>query len=64
MSSEVFWAAVALVLVFEGLLPLVSPGRWRSTFERLVLLKDGQLRFFGLVSVGLGLMLLTWVMAG
>ncbi len=63
MSSEVFWAALALVLVFEGLLPLVSPGRWRSTFEKLVQLKDGQLRFFGLVSVGLGLGLLVWVTA-
>ena len=64
MSSEVFWAALALVLVFEGLLPLVSPGRWRRTFEKLVLLKDGQLRFFGLVSVGLGVLLLAWVTGG
>ncbi len=63
MSSEVFWAALALVLVFEGLLPLVAPGRWRSTFERLVHLRDGQLRFFGLVSVGLGLALLAWLTA-
>ena len=59
-----FWAAFALVLVFEGLLPLLAPGRWRSTFERLVHLKDGQLRFFGLVSVGLGLAMLAWLNAG
>ncbi len=63
MSSEVLWAALALVLVFEGLLPLLAPGRWRSTFERLVHLKDGQLRFFGLVSVTLGLALLAWLNA-
>jgi uncharacterized protein YjeT (DUF2065 family) len=63
VSSEVFWAALALVLVFEGLFPLVAPGGWRRTFERLVQLKDGQLRFFGLVSVALGLALLTWVTA-
>ena len=63
MSSEVLWAALALVLVFEGLLPLLAPGRWRSTFERLVLLRDGQLRFFGLLSVVLGLALLAWVTA-
>ncbi len=63
MSSEVFWAALALVLVLEGLFPLVAPGGWRRTFERLVQLKDGQLRFFGLVSVALGLALLTWVTA-
>ncbi len=63
MASDVFWAALALVLVFEGLLPLLAPGRWRRTFERLVQLQDGQLRFFGLVSVGLGLALLAWVLA-
>lgn len=60
MASEVFWAALALVLVFEGLLPLVSPGRWRRTFDRLMHLRDGQLRFFGLLSVILGLALLAW----
>ncbi len=63
MSSEVFWAALALVLVFEGLFPLIAPSGWRRTFERLVHLKDGQLRFFGLVSVALGVALLAWVMA-
>lgn len=63
MASDVFWAALALVLVFEGLLPLLAPGRWRRTFERLVQLQDGQLRFFGLVSVGLGLALLAWVLS-
>jgi hypothetical protein len=52
------------VLVFEGLFPLLAPGRWRRTFERLTELKDGQLRFFGLVSVGLGLALLAWATAG
>jgi uncharacterized protein YjeT (DUF2065 family) len=63
VTSELFWAALAVVLVFEGLFPLVAPGGWRRTFERLVHLKDGQLRFFGLVSVTLGLALLAWVTA-
>ncbi len=63
MSSDILWAALALVLVFEGLFPLVAPGGWRRTFERLVHLKAGQLRFFGLVSVALGLALLAWVTA-
>ncbi len=56
MSSEVFWAALALVLVLEGLFPLVAPGGWRRTFEQILQLSDGQLRFFGLCSVGLGLL--------
>ena len=60
MAADVFWAALALVLVFEGLFPLLSPRGWRHTFERLLQLRDGQLRFFGLVSIGLGLMTL-WI---
>lgn len=60
MDSDLFWAALALVLVFEGLFPLISPGGWRRTFQRLLVLQDGQVRFFGLCSVLLGLLLL-WV---
>ena len=49
------WAALALVLVLEGLLPLVAPKVWRESFQKLVLLTDGQLRFIGLISIALGL---------
>jgi uncharacterized protein YjeT (DUF2065 family) len=49
--------AVGLVLVIEGLLPLLSPGAWRQTFERALQLRDGQLRFIGLLSVLIGLAL-------
>ena len=61
MGSETFWAALALALVLEGLLPLLAPGSWRSTFQKLMQLRDGQLRFFGLCSVLLGLALLWFV---
>ena len=61
MGSETFWAALALALVLEGLLPLLAPGSWRSTFQKLLQLRDGQLRFFGLCSVLLGLALLWFV---
>jgi uncharacterized protein len=52
------WAALALMLVFEGLFPFLSPGGWRRTFERLVAMQDGQIRFFGLASILIGLVLL------
>ena len=50
--------AVALMLVLEGLLPLLSPKAWRQAFERALTLTDGQLRFLGLVSMMTGLVLL------
>jgi hypothetical protein len=54
-------AAIALVLIFEGLLPLISPTRWREMFTQLLLLQDGQIRFFGLTIVLLGFFLLIWL---
>jgi len=47
--------ALALMLVLEGLLPLFSPGSWRSAMLRVVALADGQIRFVGLGSILLGL---------
>lgn len=47
-------AALALVLVIEGALPLISPARWRDVFTRVLAMSDGQIRFIGLVSVLLG----------
>ena len=49
------WAAFALVLVIEGLLPLLAPRIWRESFRKMIELTDGQLRFVGLVSIALGL---------
>ena len=46
---------MALVLVIEGLFPFLSPQGWKRTFAKLLELEDGQLRFFGLCSMLLGL---------
>ncbi len=46
------------MLVFEGLLPFIAPQAWRETFKRMLELKDGQLRFVGLISIVGGILLL------
>lgn len=53
---------IAMMLVVEGLLPLVLPQLWRETFARLLTLNDGQLRFVGITAMFSGLLLLYWVM--
>ena len=60
---ESFLAACALVLVLEGLLPLIAPRVWREAFLRLTELSDGQLRFVGLASLLVGVILLMIVYA-
>jgi uncharacterized protein YjeT (DUF2065 family) len=51
-------AALGLMLLLEGLLPLLLPQVWRETFQRMVNMKDGQLRFVGLISIIGGLLIL------
>jgi len=58
--GEALFGAFALMLVIEGLLPLINPGGWRSVFARVLQMTDGQIRFIGLLSVGAGLLLL-WI---
>ena len=52
--------AFALMLVIEGALPFLAPSLWREAFRRIMLLSDGQIRFFGLSAMLAGLVLL-WV---
>ena len=56
--SEIALAAVALMLVFEGIFPFVAPRAWRETMRRVGELSDGQLRFVGLAAVGAGIIAL------
>ena len=50
--------ALALMLVIEGLLPFLAPSLWRETFRRIIRMTDGQIRFFGLTSMLVGVLLL------
>jgi len=52
------WVAFALMLVIEGMLPFLLPSLWRDTFRRLTEMTDGQIRFVGLSSMLVGLLLL------
>jgi uncharacterized protein YjeT (DUF2065 family) len=59
--SDLLFGALALMLVLEGLLPFLSPRSWRDLFERATRMSDGQIRFIGLTSMLVGLlMLLLW----
>ena len=59
-----FWGlllcAFGLLLGLEGLMPLISPKRWRSVFEQAAKLADGQLRFLGLLALVIGAALLVF----
>lgn len=46
------------VLLVEGLTPLLFTQAWRQTFEKLLQLRDGQIRFIGFLSVLAGALIL------
>jgi uncharacterized protein YjeT (DUF2065 family) len=52
--------AFSLVLVIEGIIPFLYPGRWRRLVAQLALVDDRTLRIVGLVSMmsGVGLLFL------
>ena len=58
---DAFLLALGLMLILEGLMPMVSPWKWRRLFEQLLQLEDGQIRFFGLAMVIAGLLLFWFV---
>jgi uncharacterized protein YjeT (DUF2065 family) len=61
MSQQLLLTAVALMLVFEGILPFLAPGLWRETFRRITERSDGEIRFIGLTSMLIGLLMLYFV---
>jgi len=56
--GKTFLMAIALMLVIEGVLPFLVPAVWREAFRRITQFTDGQIRFLGLSSMLLGLVLL------
>ena len=50
--------AIALVLIIEGMLPFIGPGRYRQYVAQIVRLSDNQLRTIGLIVMITGLLVL------
>ena len=49
--------ALGIACMLEGLLPMLGPRLWRRLFEQALLLQEGQIRFFGIACVLLGLLI-------
>jgi len=61
MHWQEILTAVALLLVIEGMLPFIGPGRYKQLVAQIARLGDNQLRAFGLTSMIAGLVLLFFV---
>jgi len=60
MWDDLF-AGIALLLVFEGIMPFVNPSRWRVMLRIISEQPDQGLRIMGLCSMLAGVMVLYFV---
>ena len=56
--SDDFLRAIALFLVFEGIMPFLTPDGWRQAMQQVSQFSDKTLRIIGLVSMLAGVILL------
>ncbi len=61
MMGHELLVAVALLLVLEGILPFLSPDQLRKMLIMVVQMDDRQLRFSGLTSMLIGVLLLYFI---
>ncbi len=59
MVWSIFLTAIGLLFVFEGILPFLSPAFWRGLMQRMFIQSDRALRIMGLVSMLIGLALVS-----
>jgi len=56
--QDILLIAIGLVFIFEGIFPLALPDLWRNAFSKVIKFKTGQIRFYGLLSVLIGIIIL------
>lgn len=54
---SIFITAIGLVFVLEGILPFLSPQRWRNLMQNMIVQSDRTLHIIGLISMLIGLAL-------
>lgn len=60
MDWQSFLAAFGLYLVFEGLMPFASPEAFKRFLANVLQMQEGQLRTMGAISIGIGLVVLSY----
>ena len=64
MDWNDLFTAIALMLIFEGILPFLNPDRYRKMLEMMEQINNSQLRTMGLIVMAIGAVLLTLVRSG
>lgn len=54
-------AAIALVMIFEGIMPFISPKAWKGLLLQLAQMEDKHLRIFGATMMVVGALTLKYI---
>ncbi len=54
-------AAIALVMIFEGLLPFIAPKAWKNILLQLAQMDEIHLRIFGAIMLVAGALTLKYI---
>jgi hypothetical protein len=61
MMPDWLWPALAMLLIIEGLGPLLFPNRWQAYLRKLAAEPAANLQQFGIVLVSAGALWLWWL---
>jgi len=61
MDGSDFLTALALLLIFEGLMPFAIPDSWKEMIRNIAEMESSKIRTFGFFSMMCGLILLYWL---
>ncbi|SVE44988.1 uncharacterized protein METZ01_LOCUS497842 [marine metagenome] len=61
MGFKELFIAIGLVLIFEGLIPFISPSFYKRSLLQLKEIHENYLRIFGLVLIILGVIIINFI---
>ncbi|SVE22575.1 uncharacterized protein METZ01_LOCUS475429 [marine metagenome] len=61
MGLKEFFIAIGLVLIFEGLLPFISPSLFKRSLLQMLEINENIIRIMGLVLIILGVIIINFI---
>jgi len=59
--QDTIFLAIGLMLIIEGIFPLFFTEIWKDTFVKITKQRNGQIKFYGLLSMLLGIIIITFI---
>ncbi|MFL2561166.1 MAG: DUF2065 domain-containing protein [Gammaproteobacteria bacterium] len=61
MGFKELFIAISLVLIFEGLIPFISPSLYKRTLLQMLEISESSIRIMGLFLIILGVIIINFV---